>query len=129
MPILYARCEEWAAASGGAVAATGGARGPPAQLGMSAVAAWIRRGGIKSPARAADKAIACYGGDASRLLDVARARLLFASAAALGRCLGLVAGAAGVRVVRVSDSLLSFAVSLRVAPLFNRYLIDQLNID
>ena len=63
-------------------------------------------GVIKPPARIADKAIACYGGDVSRLLDVVRARLVFGSAAALGRCLRLVAAADGAAaIVRVKNSL------------------------
>ena len=104
--LLYARCAEWAAASGGTLtAAEEAVRGPPGSMEMPAVAMWIALGGLKSPARAAEKVLTCYSGDVSRLLDVCRARLVFDSAAGAAACLALVAAAPGVRVVRVRNSL------------------------
>ena len=43
----------------------------------------MRRGVVKRPERAMEKALTCYGGDVSRLLDVCRARLVFQRAAGL----------------------------------------------
>ena len=41
-----------------------------------AVRPLVRRGRLKSPFRAAEKALTCYGGDVSRLLDLCRCRIL-----------------------------------------------------
>ena len=66
----------------------------------------VRRGCLKPPSRAVEKAASCYRGDVSRLLDVARARLLFESAADLAACLELVCDQdPAVRLVRVKDWL------------------------
>ena len=66
----------------------------------------VRRGCLKPPSRAVEKAASCYRGDVSRLLDVARARLLFESAAGLAACLELVCDQdPAVRLVRVKDWL------------------------
>jgi hypothetical protein len=66
----------------------------------------VRRGVLKSPSRAAEKAASCYKGDVSRLLDIARARLYFESAADLLACVELVCGQdPAVRVVRVKNWL------------------------
>ena len=66
----------------------------------------VRQRALKPPARALDKARICYGGDLSLLLDIARARLLFESAADLLECVSLVCtGDVDVRVVRVKNSL------------------------
>ena len=70
-----------------------------------AAAPWVRRGVIKAPARAVEKALACYGGDVSRLLDVTRARLEFGGPCELAAGLEAVRAAGGVRAVRVKNSL------------------------
>jgi hypothetical protein len=59
--------------------------GPPGalfgpQAGTGGLQQWILRGLIKQPERAIEKATVCYGEDVSRLLDVFRARALFAGA-------------------------------------------------
>jgi hypothetical protein len=62
---------------------------------------------LKRPARAVEKALACYGGDVSRLLDVCRARIVFADGGALADCLDAICdgGGGGVRVVRVKNTM------------------------
>ena len=62
-------------------------------------------GAIKTPLRAVEKAAACYGGDASRLLDVCRARIVVADEAALAHALERIADDGAVRVVRVKDGV------------------------
>ena len=66
---------------------------------------WVERGVVKCPRRAVEKALACYGGDASRLLDVCRARMVVADMAALTRCLERIADDSAVRVLRVKDGV------------------------
>ena len=105
----------WAESCGGAVdegppIAAGRAPMPPvsgADLLPATAAALVLRRALKPPARAVEKALVCYGGDVSRLVDLARRRIVFAGAAGLARCVELVAAAsdAGVRVVRVKDGL------------------------
>ena len=72
-----------------------------------AAVAWVRLGVIKAPGRAVEKALSCYGGDVSRLLDVTRARIEFARTEdlAVGLEAVLAAASAGVRVVRVRNTL------------------------
>jgi hypothetical protein len=108
--LLRGRCVAWAAASCGAVAMGQTAADQDSETGqrMSAVSEWMRLGFVKSPARAAEKVLVCYGGDASRLLDVCRGRILFGSAADLARCLELMladAAAGAVQIVRIRNSL------------------------
>ena len=111
--LLQAHCRDLCAETGGrfaharspaeaaAAAAEAAAHGLPPQL-----AQWVRLGLVKRPSRAAAKAAACYGGDASRLTDVCRCRVAFDSlddlAAAVGR---LSAAAPVVRIVRVRPRL------------------------
>ncbi len=64
---------------------------------------WIAAQLVKAPARAAAKAAGCYAGDASRLLDVCRARAAFDSVGALAACVAAASAAPGVRVVRVKN--------------------------
>ena len=66
---------------------------------------WVKTGAVKSPRRAVEKALVCYGGDASRLLDVCRARVVVADMAGLARCLERVAEDSAVRVLRVKDGV------------------------
>ena len=70
----------------------------------------MRRRVVKRPDRAAEKALACYDGDVSRLLDVCRARLVFDGVGGLAACLRAIrAGPASgppeaeVEVVRVKN--------------------------
>jgi hypothetical protein len=96
--ILARACAGWAAASGGAV------REPPhpAAADIATSAGQLAGGAgpagpwIKAPGRAAAKAAACYGGDVSRLLDLCRARIAFATPADLARALAALADSAGV---------------------------------
>ena len=60
---------------------------------------------VKSPARAAEKARLCHGGDASRLADVCRLRILLPGPEAVQECLRSIAEDPGVRVVRVRNSM------------------------
>lgn len=66
---------------------------------------WVESGTVKAPRRAAEKAVSCYGGDASRLLDMCRARIVVADVMALARCLERIAEDFTVRVVRVKDGI------------------------
>jgi hypothetical protein len=78
---------------------------------------WLGRGLVKPPGRAVGKAAFCYGGDASRLLDLCRARIVFADPAGLAACAASVLAEAaradalgpgppaGVVVVRVKNGL------------------------
>ena len=66
---------------------------------------WERRPLLKRPARAIEKAVTCYGGDVSRLLDVCRARLVLEGLDGVTRCLRAVAATPGVRVVRIRNML------------------------
>ena len=110
-PLLLILCSDWAKTAGGWLdvpgeTAGGGPTDPRISSRLpSALIHWIRLGVVKDPARAADKAAACYGGDASALLDVCRCRLVFDSAAGLGACLALTARSSHVRVVRVRSTL------------------------
>jgi hypothetical protein len=70
---------------------------------QAAVRGWIAARLVKNPARAAAKAVGCYGGDVSRLLDVCRARATFGSVDALAAGVRAAAEAPGVRVVRVKN--------------------------
>ena len=110
-PLLLILCSDWAKTAGGWLdvpgeTAGGGPTDPRISSRLpSALIHWIRLGVVKDPARAADKAAACYGGDVSALLDVCRCRLVFDSAAGLGACLALTARSSHVRVVRVRSTL------------------------
>jgi hypothetical protein len=66
---------------------------------------WAARPCIKHPDRAIAKATTRYSGDASRLLDLCRARIVFERAADLVRCFEAVRGSPGVTIVRVRNGL------------------------
>ena len=112
---LLAHSAAWAAGAGGVldVEPPCDEPGPPAPgsagrgLLPPSAAELIRRRAMKAPARAVEKALTCYAGDVSRVVDVCRCRVLFASAAGVARCLELVraAAAGGVRVVRVKNGM------------------------
>ena len=76
-PLLRARLAAWAAASGGRVDR------PSLQSEPGTLEALIKEGLVKEPMQAAAKAVACHGGDVSRLLDICRGRLAFKRAANL----------------------------------------------
>ena len=113
---LRTHCEEWAALCKGVLDFSAVDLGPP---GVGApplsvhlddvsdiVARWVEARLIKRPARAVEKLLACYGGDASRLLDVCRARILFTGVADVLRCAKAVQAAAPlVRIVGAKNSL------------------------
>jgi hypothetical protein len=66
---------------------------------------WVRRRFVKSPARAIEKALVCYGGDVSRLVDVCRGRLAFDSLADLAGCLESVGADRSFRIARAKDRI------------------------
>ena len=114
-PLLERRCREWAARSGGRLddaevePADRGPEVPPHGLdgaGSSAIDRLVRRRLVKGPARAIEKALARRGGDAARLLDVCRARILFERVADVCACLEAVrAQRREVRVLRVANGM------------------------
>ena len=66
----------------------------------------VRSRWVKAPARAVEKAAACYGGDVSRLTDLCRGRLVFASADGVAECVRAVGREApAVEVVGVRNGL------------------------
>ena len=67
---------------------------------------WVELGMVKRPQRAAEKALACYGGDISRVIDICRARAWFDTLVGLANCLALVAADQRVVVVRVKNTML-----------------------
>jgi hypothetical protein len=95
---LDARCREWLTGCDGEVA--GGCA-----AGEWGIEGLVRAGLLKRPERAAVKALTCYGGDPSRLLDLCRRRLVFGRAADLAVCLGRMAADGAVRIVRVKNHL------------------------
>ena len=112
--ILSAYCAEWAALSDAVVddgpmqdrAAQPGSPTQAERAGAAVAAGWWEgRRCIKPLGRAVEKAAACYGGDASHLLDVCRARLVFGRVADLVRGLQAVRAAPGVVVARVKNGL------------------------
>jgi hypothetical protein len=60
---------------------------------------------LKDPARAAEKARVCYGGDVSRLLDICRLQVSFNSVQDLAACLDMVVYDRRVRIVRLKNML------------------------
>ena len=103
-PLLRAACGRWAAGSGGALD-TADQRGAAAKApeGYGAAVAGEAFRHLKDPARAVEKVVTCYGGDASRLLDVCRCRIAFGSVADLVHCLELARADEGVEIVRVRN--------------------------
>jgi hypothetical protein len=101
-------CRKAAAAAAEEEAAAAAAR---SQAGLELVGAgvgeWVGRGAVKGPGRAMEKALACYGGDVSRLADLCRARIVLGDARALLACAERVVGGGdpAVRVLRVRNLL------------------------
>ena len=65
--------------------------------------AWVDRNYIKNPNRATEKALLCYSGDVSKLLDVCRGRLLFDDASSILSCLQCIAHSSALKILRVKD--------------------------
>jgi len=63
----------------------------------------VRRGWLKHPRKAAGKALACYEGDVSRVVDICRIRLRFEAAEGLMSCLSLIASDSRVEVLRFKN--------------------------
>ena len=105
-PLLLAACTDLAAACGGRIDLAE-ARGATDELPAS-LRRLVLAGTVKDPERAVAKAATCYGGEAARLLDVCRCRIVVDSALAASLCLEAVAAAEAevMRVVRVRNWLL-----------------------
>ncbi len=93
-PALLERAAAWADSGGGEVDAPpspevggggrdGGGAGAADAGPLPSVEELMRRGVVKRPERAIEKTLVCYGGDASRLRDLCRARLVFSGVAGL----------------------------------------------
>jgi hypothetical protein len=95
---LHALAAKWAQDAGGELH-MGGEDGGPDLLG------WVRAGAVKSPQRAAAKALLCYGGDVSQLTDICRARILLGDPQGMAACLTAIEADGTVRVVRAASSL------------------------
>jgi hypothetical protein len=104
--VLHAYCGRWAEQACGALVSlergeSGAIDGQSMQL---AARKWIQLRFLKSPQRAVRKCLTCYGGDASRVVDLCRARILFDRVADLTACLeAMQAGQPSVRIVRVKN--------------------------
>ena len=64
---------------------------------------WVRAGAVKSPRRAAAKALLCYGGDVSQLTDICRARVLLGDPQGVAACLAAIEADGAVRLVRAAS--------------------------
>ena len=114
-PVLYARCVEWAGTSRGVVDCGGWAVSPGQGPALGSLSThplpgeaewWAKWPCIKHPDRAIEKAVVCYGGDVSRLLDICRARILFTTPADLLGCIKEIQGpSSDVQVVRIKNYL------------------------
>jgi hypothetical protein len=107
--IMRRRCSEWAATSDGCVEDTPIPEEFPSRDSdamQESMRRWIQRGSIKRPRRAVRKAVACYGGDVSRLVDICRARIVLDGPDGVRRCLqAMLLDAEGARIVRVKNTL------------------------
>jgi hypothetical protein len=126
-PALSGICAAWAAQSRGQVlrAATlapcdsGGSAVGDGLCTHTAVLRGVLTGEIKSPIRAVRKALACYGGDVSRVVDICRARIGFDDPAGLLACLEMIRGDAqrivlcSVKDLLTTSSSPTFPVPLR----------------
>ena len=100
-PRQHGRAAAWAAATGAALYP------PPSGPGVGGLwglEEWMRQGPVKEPERAVDKALACYGGDPSRLLDICRVRLVVAGPAQASAAIAAAVADRAMRVVRVRSS-------------------------
>ena len=122
-PVLRWHCAEWARLTGGALddsdlSNTAGVCGhrlgdapdsAGARSNVGSAEWWALQPGIKPPAQAVRKAVTCYGGDVSRLLDVCRCRIAFEGAEGILRCLeAMRARSPAVKVIRIKNSLSPF---------------------
>ena len=128
MPVLISSCKKWAAESGGLFIelrrrseqdidiksklrnAFAKSRSSQQLLEESRIAetfaSWIDLGILKAPQRAAEKALTCYDGDVSRVVDISRQRIVFADLGGIADCLALIASARpSVRILRVKNSM------------------------
>ena len=114
-PLMAEMCGNLAAASGGRL------DHPPAASGLasssaaskcdpiagvdqdSALGQWIRRRWVKAPERAAEKALLCYGGDVSRLVDICRGRIVLNGSEAVLACADRVLRDTRLRVLGIKD--------------------------
>ena len=76
---------------------------PPEVVDSMGLMEWIRLGAVKSPQRAVEKALLCYSGDVSRLLDLCRVRIYIPRVQDLAACVRIVTADTTVRVVRVKN--------------------------
>ena len=124
--LLDDRCRLWCEHSGGAlhyelavpsctrsVEAVLAPGGRFTALVGSTLESWVLSGCIKAPDRAVRKAHACYGGDASQLLDICRHRLFFERPEQIDACMQCICADPSVRVVRIRGGA---RVSYRIAP-------------
>ena len=104
-PLLQARAAAWAAEAGAAVHCVRGGGGEGRTRGDWGLEEWIRAGGVKSPRRAAEKALVLFDGDVSRVVDVCRVRLIVTDLRQAAAAVEAVVGDGGARVVRVWNSM------------------------
>ena len=114
-PRLHELAEEWTSGLEGELATRAASDGPgetdePEEadaggtiLGLESM---VRSRLVKRPQRAAEKALACYGGDVSRVVDICRVRASFGSLAGLAGCLARIEDDPRVAVVRIKSSML-----------------------
>ena len=103
-PLFRAMCGRWATACGASLDDSdqrGTAAREPEVYGEIAGEECFRF--LKDPARAVEKVVICYGGDASRLVDVCRGRLCFDRVEDLVCCLEAIHIEAGVQILRVKN--------------------------
>ena len=112
--VLRRLCAGWADDEGGALASDASdARSPqPVSADLmegSEAPGWLegqlRAGALKDPRRAMDKALVCYGGDVSRLLDICRQRILLDGVAGVVGCLIAMNSSGAVQIVRVKSCM------------------------
>ena len=125
-PLLEKQCRGWAERSHGELDDSDlGEVGNGLGEGLPGMDRLLRARLLKLPGRAAEKALARYGGDAARVLDVCRCRLLFDAVGDIVDCLREAAASApAVRILCVRSSMHplhdpiltgGFRVSFRVA--------------
>eukprot|EP00960_Hanusia_phi_P043227 755942-Hanusia_phi.AAC.5 len=65
----------------------------------------IKWADIKSETRAIEKAVRCYGGDVSRLLDICRQTLVFDDIASVCKCLDIIKNDHDTEIIRIKDKM------------------------
>jgi hypothetical protein len=115
--ILHALCAQWAErAQGSLVSLERGESGViEGQSMQEAARKWVQLRFLKSPQRAVRKVLTCYLGDASRVVDLCRARILFDRSADIAACLEGIRAAPAVRIVRVKNFMAAGHDSWRTA--------------